>query len=120
MPHGGRRAGAGAPKGNLNGLKTGKHSVRLQAVLAAMAQMPELQEFMLDVRRAQLRHQKRASRLIRGALLQLLRDMTARPGSSGGAGNQVIAYLLATNGLAGKRVKKVSVNQFEGEQSSSS
>ena len=118
MPHGGSRPGSGAPKGNLNALRTGKHSVRLQAVLAAMAQMPELQEFMLDVRRAQLRHQRRASRLIRGALLQLFQDMTARPGSSGGEDNQVIAYLLATNGIAGKSVKKVPVNQVAGEQSS--
>lgn len=120
MPHGGKRPGAGAPKGNLNGLKTGKHSIRLNAVLAAMAKMPELQEFMLNVERRKARHQKRAARLIRAAILELLQDITTRPDFLERGDNQIIAYLLATNGLAGKRNKKVSVNQVEGEQSSSS
>ncbi len=31
MPAGGRRPGAGAPKGNLNAIKTGRYSPRLEA-----------------------------------------------------------------------------------------
>ena len=33
MPRGGKRPGAGAPKGNFNGLRTGKHSVRMDHAL---------------------------------------------------------------------------------------
>ena len=116
MPRGGKRPGAGAPKGNLNALKTGGRSVRLKAVLSALAQMPELQEFMLEVRRKQLAHQKRAARLIRGALLQLLRDLTTRPDSSGNTDNQIIAYLLASQALAGKDEKTFRVNQSRYKQ----
>ena len=118
MGHGGSRPGAGAPKGNLNGLKTGKHSLRLQAVLAAMAQMPELQEFMLNVQRRQARHQRRASRLIRSAMLELIYDLLTRPGALEHKDNQVIAYLLVTNALAKKGKRNIFVNQVEGEQSS--
>jgi hypothetical protein len=39
---GGRRPGAGAPKGNLNGLKTGRHSPRFLAFAAALAADPGL------------------------------------------------------------------------------
>ena len=39
-PRGGRRPGAGAPKGNLNALKTGRYSRRLAALRAALAAMP--------------------------------------------------------------------------------
>ncbi len=38
---GGRRTGAGAPKGNLNALKTGRYSKRLTALRAALEAMPK-------------------------------------------------------------------------------
>ncbi len=38
---GGRRRGAGAPKGNLNALKSGRYSKRLTALRAALQAMPE-------------------------------------------------------------------------------
>ena len=41
MPRGGRRPGAGAPKGNLNALKTGRYSKRLTALRAALEAMPK-------------------------------------------------------------------------------
>ena len=34
MPRGGRRPGAGAPRGNLNAMRGGKHSPRARAVIA--------------------------------------------------------------------------------------
>jgi hypothetical protein len=41
MPRGGRRPGAGAPKGNLNALKGGRYSPRVRFVLSAMLAVPE-------------------------------------------------------------------------------
>jgi len=40
MSRGGRRPGAGAPKGNLNGLKTGDYSMQMQALQGALTAMP--------------------------------------------------------------------------------
>ena len=40
MPRGGRRPGAGAPRGNLNGLKTGRHSRQVQALQIALRAVP--------------------------------------------------------------------------------
>jgi len=42
MPRGGLRPGAGAPKGNLNPLKSGKHSAQLHAALHAMLTRDEI------------------------------------------------------------------------------
>jgi hypothetical protein len=36
VPRGGKRPGAGAPRGNFNGLRTGEHSTRMRMVFAAM------------------------------------------------------------------------------------
>jgi hypothetical protein len=36
MPRGGKRPGSGAPKGNLNRLKHGKHSKQLSGVISSM------------------------------------------------------------------------------------
>lgn len=44
---GGRRPGAGAPKGNTNALKTGRHSVRVKAVIDALLADPETREVLL-------------------------------------------------------------------------
>jgi hypothetical protein len=41
MPRGGRRPGAGAPRGNTNALKTGKHSRRVQTVMRILMDEPE-------------------------------------------------------------------------------
>jgi len=44
MPRGGRRLGAGAPKGNWNGLKTGRHSPRFRQALLALRHDPPFME----------------------------------------------------------------------------
>lgn len=40
MPHGGKRPGAGAPKGNFNGVRTGKHSQRMLEVYLLLVSYP--------------------------------------------------------------------------------
>ncbi len=49
MPHGGRRPGAGAPKGNLNGLKHGRNSRRFQELANALAEPPEAATLFLPI-----------------------------------------------------------------------
>jgi hypothetical protein len=49
MPRGGRRPGAGAPKGNLNALNRGARSRRLGAVLAALLSEPEIRQIILGL-----------------------------------------------------------------------
>jgi hypothetical protein len=44
-PHGGRRSGAGAPKGNLNGLKHGLRSSQLKRFTEQLASDPAVQKF---------------------------------------------------------------------------
>jgi len=56
MPHGGKRPGAGAPKGNLNALKSGRRSRQLKVVIAALVAAPSVRRVMLrlagqDIRR---------------------------------------------------------------------
>ena len=41
MPRGGRRPGAGAPKGNFNAVKSGTSSRRLRIAMATMLAVPE-------------------------------------------------------------------------------
>ena len=40
MPRGGKRPGAGAPRGNLNGLKSGRYSKQVQALKLALRAVP--------------------------------------------------------------------------------
>ena len=44
MPRGGRRPGAGAPKGNFNGLKGGAYSRRMRFALATLLSVPEYRQ----------------------------------------------------------------------------
>ena len=62
MPRGGKRPGAGAPRGNLNALKTGARSQQLNTVIEALLASPTIRRLMLklvqqDVRRNQRLHQ---------------------------------------------------------------
>jgi hypothetical protein len=41
MPRGGRRPGAGAPKGNFNGVRSGNHSSRMLMVYLAIINHPD-------------------------------------------------------------------------------
>ena len=44
---GGKRPGAGAPKGNLNALKTGRSSPRVRALLDLLLTIPEMRQLLL-------------------------------------------------------------------------
>ncbi|MCH8970130.1 MAG: hypothetical protein IIA66_13560 [Planctomycetes bacterium] len=48
-PRGGRRPGAGAPKGNLNALKTGRYSKRLIGLRAALTAMPQTADLLVKM-----------------------------------------------------------------------
>jgi hypothetical protein len=79
MPRGGKRPGAGAPKGNLNAFKDGKHSQQYQRFLDIVAKDPEALRL---VQKIALGNQQRAARRRRyamqilGRLLQRLEDQT--------------------------------------------
>ena len=60
MPRGGRRPGAGAPKGNLNALRTGARSKQLKAVIIALMTVPETRRVLLLFNRLE---QKRLAEL---------------------------------------------------------
>lgn len=50
---GGKRAGAGAPKGNLNAFKSGRYSKGAHKVVAALLADPELRPIVLAIARQQ-------------------------------------------------------------------
>jgi hypothetical protein len=52
MPRGGRRPGAGAPRGNLNALKNGARTRRLGYALAAMLAEPQIRDVIMGLLRA--------------------------------------------------------------------
>jgi hypothetical protein len=47
MPRGGRRPGAGAPRHNLNALKSGRHSIQLRALILALIASPKARALLL-------------------------------------------------------------------------
>src|SRR4051794_36583306 len=64
---GGRRPGAGAPKGNVNGIKTGRYSHRFFAAALMIAAVPELRVFFEAI-------QQENDRLQREAYLKLITE----------------------------------------------
>jgi hypothetical protein len=59
MTHGGKRPGAGAPKGNLNALKTGRRSRQLKIVIQALVAAPTVRGVMLQLARQDIRRNPR-------------------------------------------------------------
>ena len=55
---GGRRAGAGAPKGNLNGLKTRRHSKVYKQLTEALPETPEAHQLLLRIAKRQRKVRK--------------------------------------------------------------
>jgi len=70
---GGRRPGAGAPRGNLNGLKTGAHSPRVKAVLRAIAENPESRAVFLSLSQKGALQRKQTREMVI-ALARLMHD----------------------------------------------
>jgi hypothetical protein len=59
-PWGGRRAGAGAPRGNLNAFKHGKTSRRQQQIIDALVDIPEVRDALVAIANRQRRRRKQA------------------------------------------------------------
>ena len=59
MPRGGPRPGAGAPRGNLNALKTGAHSKQLRAAIGALLAVPQTRRAMLALLQQKQRDTRR-------------------------------------------------------------
>ncbi|MBI5283865.1 MAG: hypothetical protein HY874_02115 [Chloroflexi bacterium] len=73
MPRGGKRPGAGAPIGNMNGLKHGAHSPRVRAVMQALAENPESRAVFIELgRRGALRRARTREMVL--ALARLMHD----------------------------------------------
>jgi Na+/H+ antiporter NhaA len=61
MPRGGPQPGAGAPRGNLNALKSGRYSAQLKAALHAMLTRDDIRPILIAIfqkrRRERIRYQ---------------------------------------------------------------
>jgi hypothetical protein len=86
---GGRRRGAGAPKGNHNAFKHGLYSRQQAQILAAIAQVPGVQDALVEIAKRNRLHRKQAeegmgvvlTRLLeRTAALMLTQDAAAEEG----------------------------------------
>ena len=54
MPRGGRRTGAGAPKGNLNGLRSGRYSPRVRDLAQLLIDDPDARTLLRVLSRGSL------------------------------------------------------------------
>ena len=77
MARGGKRPGAGAPKGNLNALKHGRHSAQLQQLAVTLALLPSVRDTFIKVARRQRRQRRTAARAGHLLFTQLLRACLA-------------------------------------------
>jgi hypothetical protein len=68
MPRGGKRPGAGAPKGNLNALKTGSRSQQLNTVIEALLASPTIRRVMLKLVQQDVRRNQRLQQAIADAV----------------------------------------------------
>ena len=70
---GGRRPGAGAPKGNLNALKHGENSRQLQQLALALSLVPDARKALNRLAKRQRRREARARTVAVTLLVNLLR-----------------------------------------------
>jgi len=74
---GGRRPGAGAPKGNLNALKHGQGSQQLRHLAATLALLPTVRDTFIKLARRDRRQRRTAAKLGHRLLTDLLRASLA-------------------------------------------
>ena len=72
MPRGGRRPGAGAPKGNLNALKHGSYSRQFAQLGALLAASPAARESLLRLLTRHEAHGRKADELAAHILSQVI------------------------------------------------
>ncbi len=63
-PRGGRRPGAGAPKGNLNALKNGARSKQLRTLIVALMAVPEARAILLAFSRIEQHRHARLKKAV--------------------------------------------------------
>ena len=71
MPRGGRRKGAGAPRGNLNALKHGRYSKQFAEIGALLAMDPTVRESLLQACRRTEQRQDTANEIAAARLVAL-------------------------------------------------
>ena len=74
--HGGRRPGAGAPRGNLNSLKHGRNSRYHQKLLATLITVPEVAEALVRLAERRRKQQRKTE----AAAAEALADLFQRAG----------------------------------------
>ncbi len=79
MPRGGSRAGAGAPKGNINAIKHGRYSSHARALFTALAADPEARRILLGFKRSQDTQTRKARRVARKLFSNLLNALPVQP-----------------------------------------
>jgi len=83
MPRGGRRPGAGAPKGNLNALKTGQYSKQFAQVGALLANDPKVREALLGIARKYGVRRQKSTEIAALLLTRLYKRAEQRAGPNG-------------------------------------
>ena len=86
-PRGGKRPGAGAPRGNMNALRSGHYSARIRAVARGLSSIPEIRDMLLAANRRQQIARRKAERVAVKALNDLF---TGFPDPN----NQTLPYLI--------------------------
>ncbi len=107
---GGHRPGAGAPKGNLNALKDGRHSARYRRLVQSLALLPEVRDTLIGLGEHR-RHRQRlaeagASELLAG-LLQRAGEIVLHPESNHVENNQALLDFLRSAELKLRALSKM-------------
>jgi hypothetical protein len=76
MGRGGRRPGAGAPKGNLNGYKHGRNSQQFKRLVELISDSPEAVELITEISASKRREEARARREAERYILELLQRLS--------------------------------------------
>ena len=95
--HGGRRPGAGAPKGNMNAFRHGQYSARHRRLVEIFASIPEVREALIDIgtrRRRQQRLAEAGASEILAGLLQRAGEIALHPKDNHGGDNQELLNFL--------------------------
>jgi hypothetical protein len=80
MPRGGKRPGAGAPRGNLNGFKHGRNSQQHRQLVRLIARDPEALGLLREMAEHHNRRTKRLRKQAEQLLAILLDQAQAQPG----------------------------------------
>ncbi len=73
MPRGGRRPGAGAPKGNLNGLKHNRYSKQFKGLVETLAAIPEVRDSLKAFSSRKSQRERKAQEQARRLLIRYIK-----------------------------------------------